>query len=73
MVKRIKQEDMVGAVELEGIGRDDPRLAQWLEEHRLRNGGKIHVGLGARGVRIVFSREADLRYWQKHYRQRETA
>jgi hypothetical protein len=26
MVKRIKQEDMAGALELEGIGKDDPRL-----------------------------------------------
>ncbi|MFL5286978.1 MAG: hypothetical protein ACJ8AW_39910 [Rhodopila sp.] len=68
MVKRIKQDDMAGALELEGVGRDDPRLAQWLEEHRLRNGGKIHIGLGGRGVRIVFSRQADLTYWQKHYR-----
>jgi hypothetical protein len=31
-----------------------------------RNGGKIPVGLGGR-VRIIFSRQADLKYWQKHY------
>ena len=67
MVKRIKQNDMAGALELEGVDRDDPRLAQWLEEHRSRNGGKIHIGLGGRGGRIVFSRQADLKYWQTHY------
>jgi hypothetical protein len=61
MVKRIKQEDSAGA------------LQQWLEEHRGRNGGKLRVGLGGRGVRIIFSREADLRYWQEHYGQRQAA
>ena len=65
MVKRIKQEDMAGALELEGIGKDDPRLQQWLEEHRGRNGGKLRVA-GWQGVRIIFSREADLSYWQQH-------
>ena len=67
MVKRIKQEDMAGALELEGVGKDDPRLQTWLEEHRSRNGGKLRVGLGARGVRIMFSREADLEYWKQRY------
>jgi hypothetical protein len=65
MVKRVKQEDMAGALELEGIGKDDPGLQQWLEEHRGRNGGKLRVGLGGTGVRI--SREADLSYWRQHY------
>ncbi len=26
MVKRSKQEDMAGALELKGVGKDDPRL-----------------------------------------------
>ncbi|MBV8398736.1 MAG: hypothetical protein JOZ58_16420 [Acetobacteraceae bacterium] len=69
MVKRTKQEDMAGAVELEGVGKDDPKLAQWLEEHRARNGGKIRVSLGGKGVRVVFAREADLQYWRAHYLQ----
>jgi hypothetical protein len=64
MVKRIKQEDMAGALELEGIGKDDPRLQRWLEEHRGRNGGK--------GVRVMFARDADLHYWRLHY-QLQTA
>jgi hypothetical protein len=67
MVKRVKQDDVAGALELAGVGRDDPRLVQWLEEHRGRNGGKLHIGLGGKGVRIIFSRESDLKYWQKHY------
>jgi hypothetical protein len=73
MVKRIKQEDMAGALELEGVGKDDPRLQQWLEEHRARNGGKLRVGLGANGVRVLFSREADLDYWRRHYARRPAA
>lgn len=73
MVKRIKQEDMAGALELEGVGKDDARLQQWLDEHRARNGGKLRVGLGGKGVRIIFSREADLKYWQQHYVGRDKA
>jgi hypothetical protein len=61
---------MAGALELEGTGKDDPRLQQWLEEHRGRNGGRFRVSLGVRGVRIIFSRQADLRYWQHHYAKR---
>jgi hypothetical protein len=64
---------MAGAFELEGIGKDDPRLQQWLEEHRGRNGGKLRVSLGGRGVRIIFSRELDLKYWQQRYAQRQAA
>jgi hypothetical protein len=73
MVKRIKQEDMAGALELEGIGKDDPQLQLWLDEHRGRNGGKIRVGLGGKGVRVMFARDADMRYWQQHYAQRRAA
>ena len=73
MVKRIKQEDLAGALELQGISKDDPQLQQWLEGHRGRNGGKLRVGLGGRGVRIIFSREADLKYWRQHYAQRQAA
>jgi hypothetical protein len=68
--KRPKQEDMAGVIELEGIGKEDPRLAQWLEEHRARNGGKVRVSLGGKGVRVVFARGVDLEYWRTHY-QRE--
>ena len=73
MVKRSKQEDMAGALELKGVGKDDPRLQRWLEEHRARNGGKLRVGLGSQGVRIIFGREADLDYWRQHYAQRKAA
>ena len=73
MVKRIKQEDMAGALELEGVGKDDPRLQQWLEAHRARNGGKLRVGLGPRGVRVIFSRQADLDCWRQQYLRQKAA
>jgi len=67
MVKRIRQEDMAGALEFEGVGKDDPQLQHWLDEHRARNGGKLRVGLGGKGVRVMFAREADLQYWRLRY------
>jgi hypothetical protein len=67
MVKRIKQEDMAGALELEGIGKDDPQLQQWLEEHRARNGGKLRLGLGGKGVRVMFSKSADMALWKARF------
>lgn len=69
MVKRIKEEGMAGALELEGMGKDDPRLQAWLDEHRARNGGKVRVGLGGKGVRVMFARDADLQYWRSHYQR----
>ena len=71
MVKRIKEEGMAGALELEGIAKDDPRLQDWLDEHRARNGGKIRVGLGGKGVRVMFAREADLTHWRQRYERQE--
>ena len=67
MVKRIKEEGMAGVLEFEGVSKDDPRLQGWLDEHRARNGGKIRVGLGGKGVRVMFARGADLQYWRSHY------
>jgi hypothetical protein len=66
MVKRVRQEDMAGVLEFEGMTRNDPRLARWLEDHRARGGGKVRVGLGSKGLRVIFSREADLKHWQKY-------
>jgi len=37
----------------EGVEWDELKLAQWIEEHRRRNGGKIHIGLGRKEVRII--------------------
>jgi hypothetical protein len=67
MVKRIKEEGVAGALELEGLTKDDPQLQAWLDEHRARNGGKIRVGLGSKGVRVIFVRDADLHHWKQRY------
>jgi hypothetical protein len=69
MVKRIKDEGMSGALEFEGLGKDDAQLQEWLDQHRSRNGGKIRVGLGGKGVRVMFARDADLQYWRSHYQR----
>jgi hypothetical protein len=67
MVKRIKQEDMAGALEFEGISKDDAKLQHLLDEHRARNGGKIRVGLGGKGVRVMFSKSADMALWKARF------
>lgn len=64
MVKRVKQEDMAGVLEFEGRTGEDPEFKQWMEEHRARNGGKLRVGQGAKGVRVMFSKEADMAHWK---------
>jgi hypothetical protein len=65
MVKRIKEEGMAGALEFEGLSRDDPQLQVWLDEHRARNGGKVRVGIGGKGVRVIFARESDMALWKR--------
>jgi hypothetical protein len=65
MVKRRKQEDAVGALEFEGCSSDDATFKQWLADHKARNGGKLRVSKGATGVRVMFSKEADMAFWKE--------
>ena len=69
MVKRRTDEDIAGVLEFEGLTREDPQLAGWLAEHRDRNGGKIRVSLGGKGVRVAFAKAADMAVWQKRFDQ----
>ena len=71
MVKRVKQEDMAGVLEFQGRTSDDPEFKMWLEEHKARSGGKVRVSLGAKGVRVMFSKEADLAHWKARAEQVE--
>jgi hypothetical protein len=64
MVKRRKQEDAVGVLEFEGRSSEDPTFKQWLADHKARNGGKLRVSKGATGVRVMFSKEADMVLWK---------
>ena len=64
MVKRVKVEDLAGALEFEGKTAEDPEFAHWLAEHRARKGGKIRVTQGGKGVRVLFSKAADMAWWQ---------
>jgi hypothetical protein len=36
----------------------------WLAEHKARNGGKIRIGQGAKGIRVIFTKEADMALWK---------
>ena len=55
MVKRRKDEAPVGILEFEGKTADDPEVVLWLADHRLRKGGKIRLGKGGKGLRVMFS------------------
>jgi hypothetical protein len=64
MVKRQKEEEMVGVLEFKGRTSQDPEVIKWLAEHKARNGGKIRVSRGSTGVRVAFSKAADMAWWQ---------
>ena len=50
MVKRRKEEEIVGVLEFEGRTSEDPEVMYWLAEHKAQNGGKIRVSRGSTGV-----------------------
>ncbi len=64
MVKRRKQEDIAGVLEFEGRTSEDPEVAAWLAEHKVRKGGTIRVSQGGTGVRVMFSEKADMALWE---------
>jgi hypothetical protein len=64
MVKRQKEEEIVGVLEFDGRTGEDPEVIEWLAEHKARNGGKIRVSRGSTGVRVAFSKAADMAWWQ---------
>jgi hypothetical protein len=69
MVKRRKEEEIVGVLEFEGRTSEDPEVMKWLAEHRAKNGGKIRVSRGSTGVRVAFSKAADMALWQARSEQ----
>ena len=69
MVKRRVEEQIAGVLEFEGRGPQDPEFIQWLATHKERNGGKIRVSQGGRGVRVMFAKEADMTLWKTRYEQ----
>ena len=73
MVKRRKEEEIVGVLEFAGRSSEDPEVVQWLAEHKAQNGGKIRVSRGSTGVRVAFSKAADLAYWRARAEQADKA
>ncbi len=69
MVKRRKEEEIVGVLEFEGKTSEDPEVMKWLAEHKAQNGGKIRVSRGSTGVRVAFSKAADMALWQARSEQ----
>ena len=69
MVKRRKEEPIVGVLEFEGKTSEDPEVVTWLAEHKAQNGGKIRLGQGSKGVRVAFSKEADMALWKARSQQ----
>lgn len=64
MVKRRKEDDPAGVLEFKGRTDEDPEFMEWLAEHKARNGGKVRVSQGGTGVRVMFSKEADIALWK---------
>ena len=69
MVKRRKEDEIVGVLEFEGRTAEDPEVMRWLTEHKARNGSKIRVSRGSTGVRVAFSKEADMAFWRAQSEQ----
>ena len=65
MVRRHKEEEIAGVIEFEGRNSEDPVFLEWLADHRSRNGGKIRVSKGGKGARVMFSKAADMAFWQQ--------
>ncbi|MCQ8278320.1 hypothetical protein NFI95_07635 [Acetobacteraceae bacterium KSS8] len=71
MVRRHKVEEVVGVIEFEGRTQEDPVLQEWIADHRARNGGKIRLSQGGKGTRVMFSKAADMQFWQSRSDQLE--
>jgi hypothetical protein len=68
MVKRRKEEEIVGVLEFEGRTSEDPGVMKWLAEHKVQNRPKIRVSRGSTGVRVAFSKAADMALWRARVR-----
>ena len=69
MVKRRNEEEIVGVLEFEGRTSQDSEVMNWLAEYKARNGSKIRVSRGSTGVRVAFSKAADMALWQERSMQ----
>ena len=51
-------------LEFAGLTAEDPVFKRWVTEHRAQNGGNLRMSKGATGVRVMFSKEADMTFWK---------
>ena len=73
MVKRRKEEEIAGVLEFAGLTAEDPDFVRQMQDHKDRNGGKVRVGKGMSGVRVSFSKEADMQSWREWETRRSRA
>ena len=73
MVKRRKEEEIAGVLEFAGLTAEDPDFMRQMQDHKDRNGGKVRVGKGMSGVRVSFSKEADMQSWRDWSTRRSRA
>ncbi len=64
MVKRRKEPEIAGVLEFEGRSSEEPEFLEWMADHKAKNGGMIRVSKGGTGVRVMFSKEADMELWR---------
>ena len=73
MVKRIREEEIAGVLEFAGLTSEDPDFVRQMQDHKDRNGGKVRVAKGMSGVRVSFSKEADMHSWREWNAKRSRA
>lgn len=49
-------------LEFTGCSQQDPTFKRWIAEHQAQNGGNLWMSKGATGVRVMFSKEADMTF-----------
>jgi hypothetical protein len=64
MVKRRKEENIAGVLEFAGPASEDAEFMEWIADHKARNLWKIRVGQGAKGIRVMFTKETDMALWK---------
>ena len=68
-MKRRKEEEIAGVLEFEGRTAEDSEFLEWMASHKASNGGKVRVGQGGKGVRVMFAKDSDMALWKARSEQ----